>query len=373
MVKWYVRRSFALSDRIGLQATSFECRNVPVLKKFENSVISTENLSNNASTSNDEVKIEENYYEGTIPESSPLSIEGITSLIDNAFNFFDHSSLLDMEKYDVEDDSVKMSHHDGTSSVDNNVQQLSNDLVDAEDENHMYSKNVYSNSMKYSSEEEILRSLKNTEDDLPDNDKQGTVIDLMDFDIDEILNANSKDNCKIKDMPEIQSDYGVPIDNEDEEHYFDMIKEVKPKQIEYVSRNTIVNKPKRCQIFSVKADINFDDCIKELQNYQASKNVNYDKMYKLSLNNSKPQSKTISLIENLSVDSYPNNDVANFLKNRNFLLETLLRTLSSDAWKLESSTNSRRYNASNSIDAESPFECQVESKSLLGILENSLI
>lgn len=64
------------------------------------------------------------------------------------------------------------------------------------------------------------------------------------------------------------------------------------------------------------------------------------------------------------------------LSNRNLLLESLLRTLSSEAWQLESTSPAHNWAAGprhiNYHQVSSPNECQVESKSLIEILESSL-
>ena len=70
-------------------------------------------------------------------------------------------------------------------------------------------------------------------------------------------------------------------------------------------------------------------------------------------------------------------DIHNILQNRNLLLDSLLRTLSSDAWQLESTTNSgcqwssQVHNSPIPVHAN-PEECQVEFKSLIEVLESNL-
>lgn len=105
--------------------------------------------------------------------------------------------------------------------------------------------------------------------------------------------------------------------------------------------------------------------------------INDDKIQHQDLNKIPHQ---IQLSSSQDRYNYLNNNnmvpvIQNLFTNRELLLESLLRTLSSEAWKLEASgpaSPRTRNPLMNHLDPESANECQVESKSLIDILESNL-
>ena len=109
--------------------------------------------------------------------------------------------------------------------------------------------------------------------------------------------------------------------------------------------------------------------VKALRNlHDATTNINFSKILKPNINAK----------QNVNINCINANDVPaieNHFVKRNLLLESLLRTLSSEAWKLESTRASPVWSPNprmNAFDPESADECQFESKSLIEILESSL-